>query len=124
MTVDFPGGLETTEYCYVTTTGRRSGRAHTVEIWFGVHGGRVCLIGGHSDTDWLANIRHHDEVSVRIEGETRTGTASVVTDPAERRVIGDLLAAKYELSLEPADVVRTPGSWAYGASAVTIGDWR
>jgi len=31
--------LADTEYCYLTTTGRRSGRAHRIEIWFVAHDG-------------------------------------------------------------------------------------
>jgi hypothetical protein len=122
--VDFPGELASTEYCYLTTTGRRSGEPHTVEIWFGVLGVQLCLIGGHSDTDWLANLRRRADVSVRIGLETRLGQAVVVSDPLGRQAIGALLAAKYELLLEPPDVADTAGSWAYGATAVAIGGWR
>ena len=30
------------ECCYLTTTGRKSGRPHEIEIWFGVHRRRRC----------------------------------------------------------------------------------
>jgi hypothetical protein len=33
-----PGGA--VQFCYLTTTGRRTGRAHTIEIWFGEDAGR------------------------------------------------------------------------------------
>ena len=95
-----------------------------MEIWFGVLGDQVCLIGGHSDTDWLANLRRRTDVSVRIGADTRVGQAIVVSDPVERRAIGELLGTKYELLLEPADVADTAASWAYGATAVAIGGWR
>lgn len=95
-----------------------------MEIWFGVLDDQLCLIGGHSDTDWLANLRRRAEVSVRIGDETRQGRASVVDELSERRAIGALLANKYELLLEPADVADTAGSWAYGATAVAIRGWR
>jgi hypothetical protein len=33
------GGVEPSDldYCYVTTTGRRTGSPHTIEIWFALH---------------------------------------------------------------------------------------
>lgn len=46
------------DYCYVTTTGRRSGNPHTIEIWFAQHGGRVYLLsGGGEASDWVKNLR-------------------------------------------------------------------
>ena len=31
------------DFAYLTTTGRRTGRDHTIEIWFGLGEGRVYL---------------------------------------------------------------------------------
>jgi hypothetical protein len=38
------------ECCDVTTHGRRTGRPHEIEIWFGVVGDTVSLIGGNGPT--------------------------------------------------------------------------
>ena len=39
------GAVATLEHCSLTTTGRRTHRAHTTEIWFALDGGRVYEIG-------------------------------------------------------------------------------
>ncbi|MBK9970646.1 MAG: hypothetical protein IPP16_07885 [Acidimicrobiaceae bacterium] len=44
-----------TENCYLTTVGRRTGRSHEVEIWFGVVGDTLYLISGNGPgADWTA----------------------------------------------------------------------
>ena len=120
----FPGAHAAVECCYLSTRGRTSGREHEVEIWFGVRGDEVVIIGGHADTDWLRNLRADPAVAVRIGDERRDGTARVVEDPEERLAVGRLLAEKYEWSLDPGDVVEGPRSWAFGATAVAVGGWR
>src|SRR6185312_13518616 len=34
------------DYCYITTTGRRSGKPHTIEIWFALDGRTLYLLAG------------------------------------------------------------------------------
>ena len=34
------------DFCYLTTTGRVSGRPHTIEIWFAVQGDAIYLMAG------------------------------------------------------------------------------
>jgi len=82
-------------YCYLTTTGRRTGRLHEVESWFGVRDGGVYLLSGRGErADWFKNLRRDPDVAVRAAGETGLATARVVTGsedhPARR-----LIAAKY-----------------------------
>ena len=41
------------ECCYLTTVGRRSGRRHEVEIWFGVIDVTLYLISGNGpNAEW------------------------------------------------------------------------
>ena len=35
--VALPGWWADEQYCYLTTAGRRTGRSHEIEIWFGAH---------------------------------------------------------------------------------------
>src|SRR5438128_3103033 len=49
--------LATEPFCYLTTIGRGSGRPHTIEIWFALHGATVYLLsGGGEGSDWVKNL--------------------------------------------------------------------
>lgn len=57
------------DYCYVTTLGRRSGRPHTVEIWFAASGSTLYVLsGGRERADWVRNLRALPEAEVRLAG--------------------------------------------------------
>jgi len=34
------------DFCHLTTTGRNSGRPHTIEIWFALHGQTLYMLAG------------------------------------------------------------------------------
>jgi deazaflavin-dependent oxidoreductase (nitroreductase family) len=55
------------DFCYVTTTGRRTGRPHQIEIWFGADGDTIYLLSGGGDrSDWFKNLKIDPSVTVRI----------------------------------------------------------
>jgi deazaflavin-dependent oxidoreductase (nitroreductase family) len=57
----------TAPFCYLTTTGRVSGRPHTIEIWFALRDRTLYLLsGGRDRSDWVRNLLAHPEVTVRI----------------------------------------------------------
>jgi len=86
----------TLDYCYVTTKGRRSGRPHTIEIWFAEHGPLVYLLSGDGGrSDWVRNIRAHPTVGLRLGERDMICRARVVEDPAEDALARDLLLSKY-----------------------------
>lgn len=62
----------------VTTTGRKTRKPHTVELWFALKNGKVYLSHEGSETDWMKNIRHSDRVSFEIGGENFTGKARLL----------------------------------------------
>lgn len=104
------------DYCYVTTTGRRSGNPHTVEIWFAQHGGRVYLLsGGGEGSDWVKNLRVHPTVGVRIGDRDMICQASVIEDRAEDEIARQLLLEKY-MPRYSGDLAE----WARTAVAVAI----
>lgn len=93
------------DYCYVTTTGRRSGRPHTIEIWFALHDGRVyALSGGGDANDWVRNLRVHPTVGLRLGDRDMICRAFVLDDPHEdelaRRLVYDKYAPRYSGDLE------------------------
>jgi len=55
------------DYCYVTTTGRVTGKPHTIEIWFAVDGDTLYILaGGGERADWVRNLRKEPDAMVRI----------------------------------------------------------
>jgi deazaflavin-dependent oxidoreductase (nitroreductase family) len=85
------------EYCYLTTTGRLSGRPHEIEIWFVIWEGTLYLLSGGGDgSDWVKNLIRHPSVTVRIANYTFSGTARIVSDAKEDTLARPLLAAKYQ----------------------------
>lgn len=84
-------------FCYLTTTGRRSGRPHTVEMWFALHEGTLyCLAGGGEDADWVRNIRHDGAVGVRINSRRAAARGRVVrANTSEDELARRLLDEKY-----------------------------
>jgi deazaflavin-dependent oxidoreductase (nitroreductase family) len=89
--------LASEDYCYMTTTGRVSGRPHEIEIWFALRGNSLYLLSGGGDrSDWVKNLRVNPTVTVRIAKHTFTGTARGVRDEQEDVLARRLLAAKYQ----------------------------
>ncbi|MFE9204650.1 nitroreductase/quinone reductase family protein [Micromonospora sp. NPDC007230] len=94
------------EFAYLTTVGRRSGRPHTIEIWYAEHQGvRYVLSGDGDGADWVRNLRREPSARLRLGGPRELhadlpGTAAVmarfVAAPAEEAVARRLLAAKYQ----------------------------
>ncbi len=109
-------------YCYLTTTGRRTGESHTVEIWFGVpDDGRALylLSGGGDRSDWVRNLMADQAVGVRLGGrdaEEIRAIARVVEHGAEDTEARGLLAAKYQ----GWDGTSTLSSWARTALCVAL----
>jgi deazaflavin-dependent oxidoreductase (nitroreductase family) len=88
--------LTSEEYCYLTTTGRVSGRPHEIEIWFGVQDNTLYLLSGSGKSDWVKNLRKDPDVTVRIAKHTFTGKARVVNDTEEELKARYLIAEKYQ----------------------------
>ena len=85
------------DYCYVTTTGRVTGKPHEIEIWFGAHGDTIYLLSGGGDqSDWVKNMRAQPRVKVKIAKRQFTGQARFVLDAEEETQVRRILAAKYQ----------------------------
>jgi deazaflavin-dependent oxidoreductase (nitroreductase family) len=76
--------LADADFCYLTTTGRVSGRPHTVEIWFALHGHTLYMLSGARDrSDWVQNALRSPAVQVKINEIVYSGQARVVNDSDE-----------------------------------------
>jgi deazaflavin-dependent oxidoreductase (nitroreductase family) len=90
--------LAAEQFCYLETTGRVTGRSHTVEMWFalGEDGATIyCLSGGGDRSDWVRNIRAEPALRVRIGGVTVPATGRIVLGEPDEPVARRALAAKY-----------------------------
>jgi len=93
-------------FCYLTTTGRVTGKAHEIEIWFALSGGTVYLMNGDSKfdaghADWVRNLRKQARVSLRISDHVFEAPARIVTDGDEDALARRLLLAKYATPERP-----------------------
>lgn len=88
------------DFCYITTTGRRTGNPHQVEIWFGAEAGSrtiYVLAGGRERADFVRNAMVQPRVTVRIGNREGGATARVVeAGTAEDALARRLLLAKYQ----------------------------
>ena len=78
---------ETSEiFLYLTTQGRKSGKAHKIEIWFVEHEGCYFLCSEHYEkSDWIQNSLKNPQVSFYLAARDevfteKQGLASIVED--------------------------------------------
>lgn len=83
-------------FFYVTTRGRRTGRPHTIEIWFNISGSILYVLsGGRERSDWVKNLLREPDVEVRVRDRRFRGRARLVRDTAEDALARRLLLEKY-----------------------------
>jgi deazaflavin-dependent nitroreductase family protein len=87
------------QFCYLTTTGRKTGSPHEIEIWFALTDATVYMLHGSGlSSDSVRNLLAEPRVTVRIADRTFEGLARVVSAPAEDQTARRLLLQKYEPS--------------------------
>jgi deazaflavin-dependent oxidoreductase (nitroreductase family) len=88
-------------FCYLTTTGRVSGRPHTIEIWFARRGRTLYLLsGGGERSDWVRNLVSDPAVTVRLGRRDAAGLPghARVVEPGsdEDELARRLVTGKYQ----------------------------
>jgi deazaflavin-dependent oxidoreductase (nitroreductase family) len=78
----------------LTTNGRKTGKTHTVEIWFAVSQDKVYLSHEGEETDWMKNLQKNSRVFLDIGGKNFEGKASYIRDDTDESWIGKV--ALYE----------------------------
>jgi len=106
------------DFAYLTTIGRRSGKQHTIEVWFALHDGRIYMLSGGSDrADWVKNLRKTPQARVRIGTQSASATARILrTGTKEDELARQLLDGKYQGWREGKRL----SSWARSALPVAI----
>ncbi|GIW00236.1 nitroreductase family deazaflavin-dependent oxidoreductase [Roseiflexus sp.] len=84
------------DFGYLTTTGRVTGKPHTIEIWFALHDRTVYMLAGNHASDWVKNARRTPSVSMTIGGFAFVGTARIVDQAEEDALARRLILAKYQ----------------------------
>ena len=69
----------------ITTTGRTSGLARRIEIWWFRVEGRFIITGTPGRRDWLANLRKNPQLIIHVNGLDIDAVASEMDDPEVRR---------------------------------------
>lgn len=120
----FPDAFADEDVCYLTTVGRRTGRPHRIEIWFGATDGVLYLISGNGPAaDWFQNLQAEPAVTVELAGETRRGSARVVTDADERQLVGDIMGQKHAGWGGDPSIGLTFDAWCYDVPVAAIERW-
>jgi deazaflavin-dependent oxidoreductase (nitroreductase family) len=111
-----PAELAATDFCYVTTTGRTTGRRPRIEIWFAVHPDRdtiFMLSGGRERADWVRNLVASPRCAVEIGDARFVGYGRVIEGTDEDELARTLVHDKYAHGDELA-------SWRASALPVAI----
>jgi deazaflavin-dependent oxidoreductase (nitroreductase family) len=87
------------QYLYLTTTGRITGRAREIEIWFVLSDGKLYILAEHfRKAQWVKNIERNQRVRVRVDEREYEATARVLDrkrDSARWKTVQQLAREKY-----------------------------
>jgi deazaflavin-dependent oxidoreductase (nitroreductase family) len=84
------------DFCYLTTSGRVSGRSHTIEIWFALNERTLYMLsGGRDKSDWVKNAIRSPAVRVKINAAMFSGQARIVNDTEEDALARKVVFDKY-----------------------------
>jgi deazaflavin-dependent oxidoreductase (nitroreductase family) len=90
--------LAVQSFCYVTTTGRVSGKPHRIEIWFAASADAetiYLLSGGRDRSDWVRNLVASPSCTVEIGADTFNGYGRVIEGTGEDGAARQLVYEKY-----------------------------
>lgn len=78
------GVLDQFRIAALTTRGRRSGQPRFAALEYRQHGSKVYIISGWGErANWVQNVRHDPEVTLRRGARVERGRATIVTDRSE-----------------------------------------
>ncbi len=74
----------------ITTTGRKTGRPHRIEIWFHNLDGALYITGLPGRRGWYANLHANPELTFHLKGSAHAdlpARARAIEDEAKRREV-------------------------------------
>lgn len=93
---DFRAAVQGSNEIEITVTGRASGRAISLPIWFVVDGSTLYLIPVKgSDTQWYKNLCKTPSIRLQARGKTLTAHARFLTNQAQLDQVLEKFRNKY-----------------------------
>jgi F420H(2)-dependent quinone reductase len=90
------------QFLYLTTKSWKTGRRHTIEIWFASYAGKYYVISERKKkAHWVQNIIHDPTVRFTINSILFEGTARIVNRQSESKLsneVSNLMNTKYRWS--------------------------
>ena len=94
--VNFQSQLARCREINLTVTGRKSGRAITIPVWFVSEGDMVYLVPVQgSDTQWYQNVLKNPMIRIETRGEKAEVKSVPITDTREVSSIVEKFREKY-----------------------------
>ena len=81
---------EGTFYAILSTTGRKSGKEHAVELKAVLHNGKFYFSRRNPNSDWLKNAIVNPSVKVKFGDEVFPGKATLIHDEILTRKISQM----------------------------------
>ena len=82
--------------CRLITTGRKTGAAREIRIWFAAVEDRLFMLaGGREGAHWVRNVQADPAVRVRIRRRTFDGHGRPIEGEPDDAVAREAIAAKY-----------------------------
>jgi deazaflavin-dependent oxidoreductase (nitroreductase family) len=95
------GRLSRSREINLTVTGRKSGRAVSIPVWFVSENEKLYLLPvSGSDTQWYKNVLKNPSIRVEAGGEAAELKTTPITDPKQVASVVETFRARYG----PADV--------------------
>src|SRR6267378_5058218 len=80
----------------ITVTGRKSGRAISIPVWFVLEGDKLYLLPAQgSDTQWYKNVLNNPMIRIDARGAEAEVKVVPVTDPTQVSSVVEKFRAKY-----------------------------
>lgn len=109
MNQDVKNALKTDTLCDITTTGRKSGNPHNIEIAFHYIDGLVYISGLPGKRDWYANVVANPTFTFHLKQSMKANLpakATPILDEAARRAILSQIVVKWNRENEIDEFVK------------------
>ncbi|HET6716565.1 MAG TPA: nitroreductase/quinone reductase family protein [Nitrososphaeraceae archaeon] len=87
------------QFLYLTTIGWRTGKQHTIEIWYVTHNEKYYIMSERGiNAHWVRNINRNPRISFNINNSNYDGEGRVIDSTKESQLaaqISEIMNAKY-----------------------------